>query len=93
MCHKNNGSCSTNGCVSLTRRVLMIFRNRARLFNKRRTHIIMLNMCSPLFFKVFYNLGLDKKSFFLTVCSAAVQEIFVSFRISSEFNKKAPKLK
>ena len=25
----------------------------------------MTNMCSPLFFKVSYNLGLDKKSFFL----------------------------
>ena len=48
----------------------------------------MSNMCSPLFFKVFYNLGLDKKLFFLTVRSAAIQDIFVSFRISSEFNKK-----
>ena len=53
----------------------------------------MTNMCSPLFFKVFYNLGLDKKLFFLTVCSAAVQDIFVSFLISSEFNKKVSKLK
>ena len=43
----------------------------------------MTNMCSPLFFKVFYNLGLDKKLFFLTVCSATVQDIFISLESPS----------